>query len=110
MDALVMYSQSNFKSALNKFQSIQNPSERNTLYQAICYLELNDISKAETILSDLQSNPNKYLAQESQWYLSLVHLKNKNNSFASEILSIIKSDPSHLYYDNATKLYNDIIN
>lgn len=110
LDALVLYSEGNFEKALNNFQGVDNPSERNILYQAICFLELNQISKATSLLSNLQSNPNKPLAQEADWYLSLLHLKNENESSSAKILKSIQSDPSHMYYEKAIQLHNDMMN
>lgn len=80
---------------------------------ASAYMELKDDNKAiekyKTVIAANDSEGTNMLKDESEYYMSLAYLRNKNYNHALELMQKIHNDSSHLYHNKITgKLIRDV--
>ena len=111
----MMYQHKNYAGILNYHKDLSPNEEKDTykidfvsLYYGVSALHTNDTPKAIHALKRISSSANPELYAQSQWYLGLAYLKNKQTQDAKKIFEQIKSDPRHLYYQKAKKILNHL--
>ncbi|MGB1269594.1 MAG: hypothetical protein ACPG45_07625 [Flavobacteriaceae bacterium] len=89
--------------SLELYNEKYNTSTSNTLlYKGICYLELNDFSKATTQFNTLK-NSNSLDRNKAFWYLALTSLKQKNIKETKRLLQLIVNE-SYFNHQKAEEL------
>ncbi len=99
-EAFSLYRENNFESALIYFNTIGNQVTAK-FYSGICYIELKDYKKAiESFEYIVEDNDNLFVEQ-SEWYLGIIHLMNKQTDEA--IVQFNKISNSDSYYADQAK-------
>ncbi|MGM0408368.1 MAG: tetratricopeptide repeat protein [Bacteroidota bacterium] len=91
-DAFKYYDHKNFKKATTHFSDLLTIDSKNHMamfYLAISYIELENYAEAEIYLNQLLGNQNQIFWEQTNWYLSLVYLKQNKREKAVELLQII---------------------
>lgn len=89
--------------SLELYNEKYNSNTSNTLlYKGMCYLELNDFSKAKTHFNALK-NTNSLDHNKAFWYLALTSLKQKNIKETKQLLQLIVNE-SYFNHQKAEEL------
>ena len=79
---------------------------KNIFLSGVSHLELKHtayaITRFEKVLALNKEKGTKTLADESEYYLALAYLRNRQYTDADKLLTRIHNDPSHLYHEKAT--------
>lgn len=96
--AMMFYNQADYAQAETYFKQIDISNKPLlSLYQGICYLNLNDFKNAHDTFSDASEKDNLF-SSELKWYNALTYLKEENKSQAKVILEEIINAPSNSGY------------
>jgi hypothetical protein len=91
------------------FASTPQPVIQEKFLAGISFLELNKPSEAIKLFHDVlehdQARSTPLYKDETEFYLALALLKNKNYKSASELMTAIHNDPKHLYHNQFTSRY-----
>jgi tetratricopeptide (TPR) repeat protein len=102
-----LYEASNYAGVIQAYTEQPINSTREKFFAAMAYAQTNQTSKAialfEGILSFNQTSGTKLYNDETEYYLSLAYLKEKQNAKAYTILKSITNDPSHTYREAVDK-------
>ena len=93
-DGMISYKEGKFDEALNKWESIYQQNNTDTLqyYIGLCYLNNNNVTTAIEYLSEVSGNNNSEFQQKAIWYLALCHLKSGAYEEAKQQLLKLKND------------------
>ncbi|WP_223034173.1 tetratricopeptide repeat protein [Hanstruepera marina] len=103
--AFIAYESEAYEQAQILFDEAYKNSNNSELlfYEAICYLEIENTTKAiETFLK--HQSLNDRLQEKSKWYLALAYLKNEEPVKAKNLLEKITKSPSNYNYIKAKDL------
>lgn len=89
--AETLFNTQKYTEAVQKFETIKNASVEINLTYAICLIETNNFSKAETILQNITKTQNVF-KNKASWYLALSALKQNNKTKTIEILKTLPTD------------------
>lgn len=109
VEIMSLYNQQKYEEALQMFNVIHNNLNRNYLiYKAICLIETDKLSEAETLLKDLieEGEGTEYF-QQANWYLALTFLKQGNKKELNDLLLFMKEEKS-AYSDKVNMLIEDL--
>lgn len=101
------YRAGNYKEVVRLHDAAATRTAKEEFLCGVAAMELKDNSKAITCFNEvLQLNKQaavKVLKDESEYYLSLAYVSNKDYDFALDMMNRIKEDPSHLYNASITR-------
>lgn len=89
--AETLFNTQKYTEAVQKFETIKHASVEINLTYAICLIETNNFSKAETILQNITKTQNVF-KNKASWYLALSALKQNNKTKTIEILKTLPTD------------------
>jgi len=101
---MALYENEDYASALSSFESVDIDTDDTQLLIANCYLNLNQLESAESVLKALVSSDDPKIAQHAEWYLFLTYIKSEKFDLARERLNQIKTSPNHLYRERIIRL------
>ena len=100
-----LYREGQFSEAQALLESLEaelGDAPKVSMALAICYIETDQLEKAQNKLNELYDNP---LYQDKvQWYLALIALKNKQPAIARAELEKLSQDQNSNYQDRAKNL------
>jgi len=102
--AMELYAQKNYSAALSEFKALKSISQTDYLFKGISQLETGDLTSAKATLAKINEFGDRNLKQNSDWYLSLIDLKNKDEASAIIALEKIAGTANHLYKKDAAAL------
>jgi tetratricopeptide (TPR) repeat protein len=85
-----------------------NNSNNIELYLGISYLALDQLKEAKKIFRKISTNGTKIRQQHTEWYRTLILVKENNINQAQENLQSIMSKKSHIHLDKALQLASQI--
>ena len=102
--AMESYQNTDYATALQKFDSMHQVDENYLIYKAICLLETDKIENAITLLKELVGNgEGTEYYQQACWYLALVYLRNHEDEKAFAMIKHINDDNK---YDELIQILN----
>lgn len=105
-DALQQYDAGDFKAALALLQEILVVEPGHAManfYAGVCYLKLNEASKALANLQQVIEQKDERLAEPAEWYLALAYLQQNDTEKTRVLLNSIIAK-KHIYKEQATML------
>ncbi|MEQ1676259.1 MAG: hypothetical protein ABL876_06150, partial [Chitinophagaceae bacterium] len=101
------YRAGNYKEVVRLHDAAATRTAKEEFLCGVAAMELKDNTKAINCFTEvLQLNkqaPAKVLNDESEYYLSLAYVSNKDYDFALDIMHRIKEDPTHIYNAKITR-------
>lgn len=104
------YNQSKYEIALQKLDNLANSkprAEELIFWRGMCYLELENYTKAISYFEDARMNGKVYF-DDASWFLALSYVKTKDFDSAKQILNDIQASPSSLYKQKASDLFDQL--
>jgi hypothetical protein len=99
------YQNNNWNEVISLYNAGANQSNQQSFLAAMAEMQLNHFQNAITIFEKLlnsKSGDATYL-EESEYYLSLAYLMNREGSKAIQMINKIKANPDHTYYPIVSK-------
>jgi hypothetical protein len=109
--AMMYYDKKEFENAKTEFLTFNDEEKAKPLYNlylGIVHLELDELENAGTQFRSLLAKDNQYFNEHAKWYLSLLAIKNNNNSKAIEYLSQLTKE-SNFYKERAQELLDKLM-
>jgi tetratricopeptide (TPR) repeat protein len=104
------YNQSKYEIALQKLDNLANSkprAEELIFWRGMCYLELENYTKAISYFEDARMNGKVYF-DDASWFLALSYVKTKDFDSAKQILNDIQDSPSSNYKTKAKNLLEQL--
>lgn len=100
------FREKNYQEVLRINDTGKDHTQKEIFLSGVAAIELNDNNKAITcfkeVLTANEQAKQSLLNDESEYYLSLSYIRNKDYDNALALLNKIKGDPGHLYYEKIT--------
>jgi len=106
-EAMRYYVAEDYEKASESLKNISINSDNIKLYQGISYLEQDNFEAAEIGFKSLMYSESKSLAEQGEWYLSLLYYKHKMPLKGDSVITKIAKDPTHIFYNRAQKILSD---
>lgn len=102
-DILKAYREKNYKEVVKLYGTGIDSTLTSTFLAAMSSMELNDLTSAiaslEVILERNRNAGSPVFEDETEFYLVLAYIRNRDYDLAIPIMEKIKNDPDHLYND-----------
>jgi predicted negative regulator of RcsB-dependent stress response len=99
-----LYKEKRFKDVIN--MTGNRPTVEDNFLKAMSYVELNNNSKAieyfKQVLKADEQTGKPIMKDETEYYLALTYIRNKDFDLALNIMNKIHNDTNHLYQDKVT--------
>ncbi len=107
-DALTYYSEDNYKSCLEKLNTLPNKNDTVSYFSGLCKLNLNYTTDAELELKRVANTENSVFKDKAEWTLVLYYLQQKRSVELVNGLEKITSNKDHTFYIEASSLQASI--
>jgi tetratricopeptide (TPR) repeat protein len=105
----VAYNKKNYQAVVDLKKKAANLSAKDYFLAGVSYLEINDPANAivsfKAAINLNKSSAEQVYEDESEFYLSLAYLKNKDFDQALELMAAIHDNSHHLYHEYFPKFF-----
>lgn len=103
----VAFRQKDYKEVARLSDAKKDNSQRGKFLTAVAWTELNNNTKAIHSFNEVIAGNNKvpppFIVVMSEYFLSLVYLRNEDYDLALELMEKIHNDPSHFYHERISR-------